>query len=459
LAERVVTNALAPKSRLSRDALPTPTRPTPRRDDDPPILFISIDSLRNDQLEQLEGVIDALGSEIIVPEEPRTQGHATQESHGATFTSLHPGTHGLPHANTLPTDVPTLPEFLAEQGYRCSACVSTVNLDPEFGFGRGYHRYERQEMSWTDRAYDVRTQVDTVRSWMETDDIATTGNRFYFLHCFDVHYPYLPPFPLDDTLNLSHELCERVLDLAAEINTGTLQTNLTIDDIDLTEAELQQLFRYYKTAIRYVDNQITRLLMFLDDIGVLSEMLVVIAGDHGEEFLERGTLFHTSLYDENIRPAVIIKPPKESSMRIPDRVDLIDLYPTIAELVSESAPAHCQGVSWYADRPNQSRITEQLTDNQYQIAVEQDGLKGIFKWSVDNPSRPAVGDESSEPMVEFYRLQSREDGPTAVSKPSGGEALRKTAISFITNQHHSTTNSRRQLSSTVADRLDQLGYR
>ena len=459
VAQRMVTKALAPQTRLSHQTLPTPTRPTPRKDDGPPILFVSIDSLRNDRVAQLGSVVEALGEAAVIPAEPRTQGYATQESHGATFTSLHPGTHGLPHTNSLSTNVPTLSEFLAEQGYRCSACVSTANLDPGFGFGRGFHRYERQEMSWADRAYDVRSQVDTVRGWMEADDIATTSNRFYFLHCFDAHYPYLPPFPLDEEMDLSHELAEKVLDIASKVNTGTLQTDLTLDNVGLTEGELQQLIAYYDAAARYASDQIARLLRFLDDTGVLSEMFVVVAGDHGEEFLERGTLFHNSLYDENISPAVVVKPPADSPMSVPDELDLIDLYPTIADLTGSPIPDHCQGVSWFTEHRSKSRITEQVTDQHYRIAVEQDGLKGIFSWEVDSPTRPTVGSGTQDPTAQYYQIKPRDDAVTTVSNPSGGEALQEVALAFVADQRRSTADDRQQVPSAVIDRLDQLGYR
>jgi arylsulfatase A-like enzyme len=292
---------------------------------------------------------------------------------------------------------------------------------------------------------------------METDGIETARNRFYFLHCFDAHYPYLPPAPLTDELSIDHTLGDRLLDAAKMVNNGPLRTDLTLEDVGLTAAELEQVKQYYDASTRHVADQLTRLFSYLEQTGALEDAFIIIAGDHGEEFLERGTFFHTSLYDRNIRPWMAVKPPAESQFTVPDAADLLSVFPTIADLVSGTVPDHCCGRSWLGEDTASHRIAERLTEEQYNISVELEGNKGIFTYSVDSPTRPS--DDTDAEVEEFYEPASVREEQDSEVDTAIKNALRDRAHSFIRTETGEATTAEQNLPADVTDRLEQLGYR
>ena len=62
----------------------------------------------------------------------------------------------------------------------------------------------------------------------------------------------------------------------------------------------------YDHEIRHTDENIGMLLDKLSEMGILSNTLVIITSDHGDEFLEHGSITHTAkLYDELIHVPLI----------------------------------------------------------------------------------------------------------------------------------------------------------
>ncbi len=85
----------------------------------------------------------------------------------------------------------------------------------------------------------------------------------------------------------------------------------------------------------------------LEDKGMLEQTMIIVCSDHGEEFLEHGGFLHGfTLFAECTEiPMVIYYPPLGKGVVVKDVVSLIDIIPTLAELLGVEAPAETQGVS------------------------------------------------------------------------------------------------------------------
>jgi hypothetical protein len=103
----------------------------------------------------------------------------------------------------------------------------------------------------------------------------------------------------------------------------------------------------YDSGIAYTDAAVGRLLSRLEELGIDDRTVVVITSDHGEMFGEHGLYNHTSLYDENLLvPLVFGLPAGEAAgTRIADQVRLVDIMPTLLDLVGLEKPAGMNGVS------------------------------------------------------------------------------------------------------------------
>src|SRR5262249_22562701 len=73
----------------------------------------------------------------------------------------------------------------------------------------------------------------------------------------------------------------------------------------------------------------------LDRRGFLDNALVVIVSDHGEEFIEHGRTSHgRTLYEESVHvPFIVVGPGVAAGRRVAENVSLIDLAPTLLDLL------------------------------------------------------------------------------------------------------------------------------
>lgn len=115
----------------------------------------------------------------------------------------------------------------------------------------------------------------------------------------------------------------------------------------VTPDEARQCTLAYYAAISFVDAQIGQVLDALDRLGLRENTLIVFWSDHGYHLGEHGLWFKQSCFEESARVPMIIVPPggKNAGKVCPRPVELVDLYPTIADLAGLEAPGDLQGAS------------------------------------------------------------------------------------------------------------------
>jgi arylsulfatase A-like enzyme len=105
----------------------------------------------------------------------------------------------------------------------------------------------------------------------------------------------------------------------------------------------------YRNALHYGDEALGALLTGLRTRGLADRTAVVVFGDHGEAFGQhRGNMGHTLfINEENVKVPLLIAVPgvTTGATRSPDVVSLIDVAPTVLDLVGLPAPAGYQGTS------------------------------------------------------------------------------------------------------------------
>jgi phosphoglycerol transferase MdoB-like AlkP superfamily enzyme len=108
----------------------------------------------------------------------------------------------------------------------------------------------------------------------------------------------------------------------------------------------------YLNALNYSDRALQRLMDGLERRELLKNTLVVIYGDHGEAFGEHpGNFGHTLyLYEENVRvPLVVWAPGQLLPKRVERVTSLVDVAPTICDLLGLETPRTFQGVSAFSE--------------------------------------------------------------------------------------------------------------
>ncbi|WP_251342229.1 sulfatase-like hydrolase/transferase [Haloplanus halophilus] len=170
---------------------------------------------------------------------------------------------------------------------------------------------------------DASRMLDVERG--ATDFVEGTDDPFFlWVHYMDAHTPYVPaPRYLRD---LSDRRVGKVRMLVAHVRTG-----LGWSVGDGTLADLRTL---YQGAVRQVDDSLDRLLSALDAAGVAEDTAVVVAGDHGEEFMDHGHLAHyPKLYDELVQVPLLVDVPGMPARRVAAHVGLDAIPPTVCDLL------------------------------------------------------------------------------------------------------------------------------
>jgi arylsulfatase A-like enzyme/HEAT repeat protein len=109
----------------------------------------------------------------------------------------------------------------------------------------------------------------------------------------------------------------------------------------------------YDSEIAYTDAAVGRLVKEVR--ARRPGTIVIVAADHGEEFDEHGGRYHgSSLYEEQLRIPLIISIPGLPPRVIDGQVELLDMTPTVLNLLDISVPVRMRGTDlgpWLATPP------------------------------------------------------------------------------------------------------------
>jgi len=256
----------------------------------------------------------------------------TGPSHASILTSKYPRKlQLLKNGWVLSQDQLLLPEILKNHGYTTGAVVSSFALDPQFGFAQGFDGYDARfslvgasmghDFEWEGHdvsgGFDQRGDVTTRKAiqWLASH---TQEKFFLWVHYFDPHAPYSPPGPYAKKFYKEQ---------------GSVLENLNAS---------------YDGEISFVDEQIARLLKFIDAMGLDSKTLVVITSDHGEGLGQHNWMGHGMyLYQEQTHTPLMMRLPQviPSGVEVKTIVRSIDIAPTILDILGMRREEQFEGES------------------------------------------------------------------------------------------------------------------
>lgn len=394
----------------------------------PRIILISADTLRRDHVSCYANAatatphLERLCRDSVVFDAARVASPWTLPTFASIMTGVSPLVHRATRTTSMvPAALPRLAQVLEESGYRTRAVVANNFLRPERKLSQGFQDYTFFLPRWNlasaaGRRVWARLFPELLPVDGSTDDLTDTALRilqedrdvplFLWLHYLDPHMPYTPPQRyLDGT-----QAPPTMPNFFAKRKGEEIRAGFLVPD----QRERAWIRTLYAAEVRYVDDNVGRVLDTLRRLGLYDDSLIVFTSDHGEEFWEHGGFEHGhTLYDELLRVPLIVKPPQShASKRVDLPVPSQDLAATILDVAGIRNAAFPTAASlqrfWqpFADRSgNFLPLATGPAFYEDRVAVVFDGYKFI-RWRIS-------GHE------ELYQLQGdpREQQSLAAAAP------------------------------------------
>ncbi|HBH71321.1 MAG: hypothetical protein UU88_C0003G0079 [Parcubacteria group bacterium GW2011_GWC1_42_11] len=290
--------------------------------------------------------LDELAKESIVFENAFTQSSWTLPVGVSFFTSLYPYSHGVMNRienNVLSKNIITLPEILKLNGYKTAAFTGGLDYAKSFGHMRGFDEIEEEggNGSWPTDSAGFNNTFRKASSWIDKN---SDSNFFVFLHGYDTHCPFTPPLEYRGIFSLRSEgvtidnsLCVRAYQ---KIETNEYEAYYFRDGqqrVALNQEDINYLEGLYDEEILSVDNQLADFLSGIDK-KILDSTVIVVFSDHGEMFAKHGRFgragtIRGTLYDDVLHIPLIIKLPNVKGKKITGLVQMIDVMPTLLNVL------------------------------------------------------------------------------------------------------------------------------
>ncbi|HET9765353.1 MAG TPA: sulfatase, partial [Thermoanaerobaculia bacterium] len=310
------------------------------------VIVVVVDTLRADHLgaygykRPTSPNFDALAAESYLFTGARAQASCTFPSVNSLLTSRYPARFlGQPNgALGIPAGMPSIAEVLAARGWSTGAVSaspvvrrSPTRFNPGAGFDRGFERFD-EECLWRGAACVTNRGLATAARLREP--------FLLYLHYLDPHGPYDPPQPFRKQFRIGRALQPWVLrgdptPLARALEGGPR--------LDWGPREIRFLQGLYDGEIAFFDSQLGRLVEQLRQRRLLERTILVVVSDHGESFLEHGSVRHCgNVYDSEVRTPLLVRLPRQRhGERLAGAVENLDVVPTLVDLLG--LPAEGQG--------------------------------------------------------------------------------------------------------------------
>lgn len=282
------------------------------------VIVITIDTLRADYLScYKKGTaatphIDQLAAEGVIFDRCISPYPLTLPSHASILSGTYPLYHQVRDNGGLrvPPQLDFISEVVKKNGFKTAGFIAAYVLHSKWGMNQGFDTYSddfdltKYRLTGTELEKKAGQVLDEAKEWIAENK----EDRFFtWIHLFDPHGEYEPPPPFD----------ERHPD------------------------------NPYAGEVEYTDDELGKFFAFLKKHDIYDNTLIVVTSDHGEGLWEHGERSHGFfVYESTVWVPLIIRAPRSyPQKRVGRIVELVDIAPTVVDMLGLDIPRSYQGVS------------------------------------------------------------------------------------------------------------------
>lgn len=445
-------------------------------------VLLTIDSLRADHATAESGLMPNL-ADLAESGVQFSRAYANGYSTPVSFPTLLTGTYASHYGGSayMAEDRPFLASKFADAGYRTAAFHTNPHLRVEKNYDVGFDTFNdfddeagglsrlrylvTQNLDNDSRLYallkrlyhlfrttsgstdyaNAPTLNDRALNWLD-EEWSRDKPFFLWIHYMDVHYPFYPP----------EEFLERATDRSVPNSRAiSLNGKMHEDGAEFSEDEVADLRALYRGEVRYTDHHLGRLVDGLRERDCFEDTVFVATSDHGELFGEHGLFGHPPTgYEESYHvPLVSCGPGIPDGHTVDGAVSLVDIPPTIAELVDLGGDSRWEGTSLAPAVRGQRELEERsMVLGDEDVLACQRGQWRLVWWRQHR--NPHDGDREWE----LWNILTEERVPLSEHTDTV-DTLREELHDFIERARKVDAVDAPDVDETTEQRLEALGYK
>ena len=310
------------------------TPPPPAVSGVPYVVLVTIDTLRADATTPYGAPpidtpsLAAFARQSVQYARASTAMPTTGPAHLSILSGLYPQQHGaLQNGAAARPGTPSLAEVMRRSGRRTAAFVSVHHLSHETLGLDGFETWDAPE-----EVRDGRDTVDAATRWIDAQRAAPF---FLWVHLFDPHQPY----------KAHRDTPEEIRTRLAALTGLEVPSRGGFAVGGVTPAQQEKLGLLYRADVHYADQQLGRLLAFLDRRGLTRKAAIVVTADHGEVLGEALAQYHYG-YDHGefllpmeVRVPLWVRTPSgRAGASEPSTVETRAVFGTLAAIIGTPQP-------------------------------------------------------------------------------------------------------------------------
>ena len=461
------------------------------------VVLVTVDCLRRDRCgiyghhRDTTPTLDAVARDGFVYDRAMSTGPVTTESFPGILAgrlSAQTVTRDTIYQKCIPEGEPTLASHLQDQGYSTTAVISNPRIGPHVASDRGFEIFRNLRNSEDDDSQPesdgllpdmkVGSRLYNIRERMRTFDSPPLRYEVPFLGFRT--YQYLSGWPSVRGESVVDEFLEalsgtdspffgwtHLMDVHGPIHPAAARRG---DDVDGLLRQFRSQARRvsdtpdarteyrYDGAVRYVDEQLGRIVDWLQDRGLWDETALIVTSDHGDALMDRGIYGHPQhyTYEELLSVPLVVRVPGEDGERIERPFSLGWLHELVCEScdVSHMDAPLSSSVDPLSDAgEGETVLADSISHRGHSVVARQGDTKYVTQTDeLEEPDEVEVG----TPGV--YRLDRDPMERTTVEEavPELEAAAEEVALDDPESLRSRAESS--GIDAATRDQLKQLGY-